>query len=73
MICISLANEGKTQVGRVDTIGWTRFHPKDHVLMCQIWMKWLWDPHVEKFTRNIVVMGTPKIIEQMGITDPKYR
>jgi hypothetical protein len=73
MICVSLANEGKTQVGRVLVVGWTRFHPKDHVVMCQIRMKWLWDFHVEKLTRNIVVMGTPKIIEQMGNIDPKYR
>jgi hypothetical protein len=73
MINVSLANAGKTQVGQVGVVWWPRFHPKDHVVMRQIQMKWLWDPHVEKLTRNIMVMGTPKIIKQMGNTNPKYR
>jgi hypothetical protein len=37
------------------------------LVMYFISMKWLWDPHVEKFEKNI--MGMHRIIEQMGKVD----
>jgi hypothetical protein len=40
-----------------------------HVMYLTL-MKWLWNPHVEKFEKNIVGMGMHKIVEQMGKVDP---
>ncbi len=32
--------------------------------------KWLWNPHIKKFKKNIMGMGVHKIVEQMEKTNP---
>ncbi len=79
-ICISLANEGKTQVGWANIVGWKMWRcvKVNNTLPtrspCHVWdlIKWLWDPNVKKHARNIVGMGMDIIVRQMGKVDPRY-
>lgn len=48
------------------------FHPKDPLVVYKIQTKWLLNLHVKKHMRNIMRMGTHKIIKQIGKFDLKY-
>jgi hypothetical protein len=56
-----------------DKLMQTTLLPKDPHVMYQTQMKWHWDLHAYKISKNIVEMGLHKINEHMGKVDPRCR
>jgi hypothetical protein len=77
IICVSSSKKMKTQVGWVIVVRWRAWRwtkanntpPNGSPYHVPTPTKWLWDPHVGKFEKNIVGVGVRKIVKQMEIID----